>query len=331
MPITPRAHGLSNSELPSLFGVADKYARLNQYRYFLLLRVELISLALAATSSILSIVFEPAIASFLHIRVSSVRILGIIISGSDATRAAVNTVVPSTFVVLVVIVSTLRYILHLDDRWRQQRALAESIVGLAWRYVAHALPNELPYASQMGPVGEEAYFQTFQQFIEDSEGAVLPPASRSDFMITARMKELRDDNDLEQARVIYIQGRIKDMQNFYESRARRFRRQFVWLRFTFVFTLIIAVCVLPLGWLPIFTTCAAALTSWTEARQYEDLVQSNTTLYRRLAELAAQGNSVTLTGPNGQARWVRFVDQVETLFEGTNRVWLAHAYYTHSR
>jgi hypothetical protein len=325
---TPRGQkGIPNDQLPETFRIADKLAEGSQRLYFGILRVELIFLVLASAAGVVVQPFGPALKSILAqfgLRAGAIHVFGWTVPQDQVNLALATSLIPAVLM-LVVAASVLgRYAWHPDVHWRQQRAVAEGIAGLAWRYAMRAQPGELPDPPPGSLQGVDGFVQSFQQLLDEADGANLPsPVGPTARRITPRMEQIRAMTDPEQMRTIYIEGRILDQYGFYAKRSWRFARRRTWLRAGIVVAYVLAALALPFHGLSIFTTASAALGTWLGARQYEDLAQSYATLQRKLTALSQDGRALPLGAADGPARLARFVDEVETLFEGEHRQWLA--------
>jgi hypothetical protein len=316
------ALGLRDTDLPELWHKSDQHALRTQRQTLLLLRVELIFVVLATLTYFLSRPLVPALASMLGLSLGGVQLFGTTVDAQTVTNAVAGSIVPGVLIAISIVAAGLRFLLKPDAKWRNQRALAEACAGLAWRYSMHALPSDLPAATADGARDDAAFYADLDRLVAEAESLALTPPSDHSVQITARMRELRDQRDLEAQRAAYLTDRIGRQQRYYADRATVYYKRRNRLRWAMVGAYVVGGLLLPFNGLGVMTTAAGALGTWLAARHYEDFYQSYSSMARKLEERIDAARQLALSGGDAQQAWGQFVDHCETLLEGEHTQWL---------
>jgi hypothetical protein len=322
MPVPPHEPDLTDADMPALFHIADQAARRHQRRYFTLAAEEIVCLALIPTVWVFIQPWVPTFARMLggEGRDSSVWLWTVPTATVEATGLAVT--LPTLLLVAAFIIATLFYIGQTDERWRRSRAIAENVRASVWRYALHAQAGELPASAPGAPHADEAFALAMDVLLAKAEELGLSPLNPSVTQITQRMIEVRAIADQQQACMVYVAGRVKAEQTYYQRRATLFARRCRTLRQVVLVVTLVTIPSLFLHWLSLVPAGAAALGSWFGARQYDIFATNYASLERQLEARAAQGEWLDLSDALGRARLSRFVYEVETLLDGALRTWL---------
>lgn len=315
---------ITRDDLPELSRTASDAAGKSKNQYYRLAGAEAILLVLVAIAQLFTHSLGPQIADLLGLQVNDVHVLSFSIDAARVRDAIGAGIIPGALLVLVALVFIARVLLRPDDAWRGRRAVAESVVGLAWRFMMSALAGDLPNPEPGKKPGIEGFREEFDPLARDAEGLDLPQAKSSDEQITTVMRSLRDDPDLQIKAATYFQCRLENQLTFYTNRAKEFNGKTKRLRWaTAGIYLLGGLLLFPFGGLSVVSTAAGATGSWLAAKHYADLAQSYGGMQRKLTTLKTAAASLDLSGPDAAARLARFVDEVEGLLAAEHQDWLA--------
>ncbi|HEY7340388.1 MAG TPA: SLATT domain-containing protein [Ktedonobacterales bacterium] len=320
---------LEESELPSLFRIADRGASRSKWLYFFLVGGELICICLAAIAKIFGQQFAPGIVGIFHIRVVEIPFQGDHISGKDLTNKIAEYAFPTLFLALAGIMYLTRLIKRYDKYWRARRALAEAVRELAWRFSMRAMVADMRTAVPLTPdESKQAFAVEFEILKTQGDKLQLGPPEGQE--ITKKIAALRGKGGSEQ-RGDYLRGRVQEAKQWYAERAGHYR---IWmiifqgariLAYVFGGVLIFFNTFGSYG-LAAMTTIAGALGTWLVAKHYDDLSQSYAVVAGDLNYLHDSAPEVPPDSPSGGGdpgnSWVVFVDKIETILKGERQDWL---------
>ncbi len=307
--------------LPELYRTATRGAKQSQGRYFLLLRVELIAVVVAAIAQFALHPFGRQIAALIHFQLGNIQIFGFSFSSTTVTNTVAASLVSAAAVLFAIGAAALRFYLKLDEQWYQRRALAESVIGLAWRYSMEALAGELPGASPTAAQGDGGYAREYGVLLESARRMDLPPPpSGVDDIITPMMRALRQET-VPDKRTSYFAYRLDDQNNFYMKQAHQFHTSRNRLRWVVVGCYSVGALLLPFNGLAAMTTAAGSVGTWLAAKHYSDLSQSYSAMARELGVLRTQAQDMSLNGPLAASAWGQFVNELETKLDGEHQDW----------
>ncbi len=317
---------LDEALLPEWYHRADKASIATKGQYNLLLRTELTLVVLAACAQVVSHPFGSLLAQALHLHIGEVDALMFSVSAPVVTSAVASAIIPGIFITLAVVATVARYMLRLDERWHAQRALAEMVRELAWRYCMRALPGDIENPMQSDANGDDEYVTLLQDLTRNPPD--LAPPSPDDTQERAsweRMQALRKRIDLAQRRDAYVEGRLTDQRMYYSGHAQTYHARRNKLRWFMVGCYVVGGLLLPVNGLGAMTTMAGAIGSWLTGQQYEVLYQSYGKMTSDLTGLINLANEFRVGDPEAAQKWTTFVNGVEKLFEGERRDWKRHA------
>jgi hypothetical protein len=319
-----RSITLKQGDLPALYQATDTAAKRHQRWYILSIVAEIAFALLGALMLVLSQNpnFVDAASS-----IASVQVLGTtLVPLSLATAIALL----ATAITLVV-----RYIFKPGDKWRESRFLGERCATLAWRYATQATPADLDRAQDGQTDANRWYIDQIDDLLQQARPLDLPDVAGLE-ELTPAMSALRGA-PAEQRFKSYLEDRVIDQRNWYDRRARRFRRQRnFWRAVTVLIYVLGGLLVLahatslrdqvPFGILatnywPLVAAAGGAVTSYVAARHYDDLQQSYRYMAERLSGEIAVMRGFTAAGREREVG--EFVDRVETLMDAEHQQWHA--------
>jgi hypothetical protein len=320
---------LDDSELPSLFRIADRGASRSKWLHFFFVGGELVCICLAAIAKIFGQQFAPSIVGFFHIRVVEIPFQGDHISGKDLTNTIAGFALPTLLMALAGIMYLTRLVNRYDKYWRARRALAEAVRELAWRFSMRAMVADLRAAEPLIPdESNKAFGVEFGNLKNQGNSLQLGPPKGQE--ITDKIKALRGKGGSEQ-RDDYLRGRVQEAMQWYSKRASHYR---IWMN---IFQGARILAYLFGGFLIYFntfgsyglaamTTIAGALGTWLVAKHYDDLAQSYAVVAGDLNYRHDTAPTVPPDSPSGGGgpgnSWIVFVDKIETILKGERQDWL---------
>ncbi|MFC1409347.1 DUF4231 domain-containing protein [Streptacidiphilus sp. N1-12] len=211
-------------------------------------------------------------------------------------------------------------------RWYEGRAAAESVKTLAWKYVVRAWP----FAGEPdSPVADEAFLKQMDEvFVAFEESEVIPVGTRP--AITAEMRTLRQ-LPLALRRDLYLQERIRPQRTWYHSRADRCESATATWQLISTATIIIAAAVAVAQFLGLFdlhllgvcTTVVAAVTAWTQLKQFRPLASAYRLAASELGLIENQLTHFDLQGPMAEELWSRLSSDAEDAVSREHTIWRA--------
>jgi hypothetical protein len=227
-----------------------------------------------------------------------------------------------------------RYIWKPGEKWRESRFLGERCYMLAWRYAARATPVDLGRTQEGQTDANRWYLDQIDELLRQGRSLDLPDVQGLD-QLTPAMSELRNAS-VDQRFKTYLEDRAINQRNWYDRKARQFRRRRNYWRAVVVLIYVIGALLLiaestplrdlvPLGLLqtnywPLVVAAAGAVTGYVAARHYDDLQQS----YRYICErLSGEIDAVRAVTPSVEREVSEWVDRVETLMDSEHQQWHA--------
>lgn len=257
---------LQRSDFPELFRVADQVAQRGQRGYMQFVALELLVVFLAAFLGDLSDV----------------------VSATAPKQALILLLIALLAFSLIMQVVRFSDRLRLDQRWFHGRAVAESVKTSAWRYMMKAPPYD------DGTDADLELTDTLRRLGDDS--LLSPPrqaATGNGADVTAAMRATREATWTER-RQRYFDERLDDQINWYGAKAAFNARRARLVRLLSFLLQIVA-----LGnaiWLlmepssvwnlvGVWTTLAASVIAWSQARRYDDLQVSYAMAHQELEQI----------------------------------------------
>ncbi len=320
-----RSISLKQGDLPALYQATDTAAKRHQRWYILSILTEIAFALLGALTLVLSQNpdFINATSSIATVQISGMTVVPLSLATAIALLA--------TGITLVV-----RYIFKPGDKWRESRFLGERCATLAWRYAAKATPPDLGRAQEGQTDASRWYIDQIDELLQLAKPLDLPDVAGLE-ELTPAMSALRGA-PAEQRFKSYLEDRVIDQRNWYDRRARRFRRlRNSWRAVTVLIYVLGGLLVLahatslrdqvPFGLLatnywPLVAAAAGAVTGYVAARHYDDLQQSYRYMCERLSGEIAVMRAFTPTA-GSEREIAEFVDRVETLMDAEHQQWHA--------
>jgi len=322
-PASPASLSLNDKKtLPDLFATADDGAIRSQRWHFAFVWVELVFVSLAAVAELIGRQFAPAIADLLHIHGGPISVAVFTISATELRNWIGGNIVATVFMIIAILAFVARFWFRRAEFWRKQRALAEAIKSLAWRYVMHG-------------ISREAYLEEYSKQRQQSTDLRLPPPQDNATLITDAMTKIHDATPEEQY-TVYLKDRLRNQRIWYSNKATLFRKRTKWLHWDRGIAYGVGLLVVPIvgifiagigsGGFAVVTTIAGGFATWLVSRHYDDLSQSYTIMAHKLLEFETRAASILpesqARGASQQASWAAFINEVETFLDGEHQVWL---------
>lgn len=286
---------IGSSDLPSLYGASDMYSLAAQERAVKLLAVGLTTAIIAATAS-----------SF------------------EATGKAYGflcMVVAVSFCVGLVC-SSLMLAWRPERKWYSNRAVAESVKSIAWKYMTGAPPFEMSLTSQ----GAEGILKDELETLLKQTSKVGVDKCEHNDAITDMMRRVRNST-LETRLETYMQYRVDDQCNWYRDKSNwNAQRAVKWLIASIVMQAVAAMVAVamifnedalfnPAG---VFAAIASSMMAWLQFRRHQELEQSYHVAHQELA-LARMSSSQV----ESVEQLARYVADTETAISREHTGWLA--------
>lgn len=211
------------------------------------------------------------------------------------------------------------YLLRLkpESGWYDGRAVAESTKTLSWRYAVGGNPYPI------GDDADEAFELDIKGLGTDVEA--LQGAVTAGGRPTAWMRSLRSA-DLETRRSSYIQGRVRDQEEWYARKARENLRKARMWSLTLLVAEALGVVLALLKALSFITIDLASLAAaviasgvaWLAVKQHESIGAAYTMASRELASVHVQLLSV-----DDESRWAEEVASAEEAVSREHTMWRA--------
>jgi hypothetical protein len=216
-----------------------------------------------------------------------------------------------------------------QEEWYQGRSTAESVKALTWKYVVRAHPFE-------GEAENTAATQRFRDRIGDvtapAPGAAPLPDVAPDRVITAPMRAGRAA-PLKQRRELYLTDRVDAQRSWYLDRANECDHKALiwWLLTTSMFCGGIIMAVLEatdypsLRVLGSFSAAAAAMSAWSQLKQFRPLASSYRLAASELDRIARLLIRLDVTRPDAETVWAELARDAEDAISREHIVWRARS------
>lgn len=260
------------SDYPALYQAADAASLRNQILYNRLLRGELVLIVTTATLGAFSFLMPPSYGSWFAIVAAGLLAGAILTKGITQWR-------------------------DLSGTWFDGRAVAETLKSSTWRYMLRVDPFDDDAKC------DDEFTQEIRAILKARQGLadqlnVGPKGSRQ---ITEEMRCVRK-LPVQARRDYYITYRLDNQTDWYGNRAtlnRKASNFWFWSSlFAQVLALICAIVriawpLIPLSTLGLFTTAAAAMGAWTQARRNDELAKAYSLAYQELLTIRSFAESTT--------------------------------------
>jgi hypothetical protein len=320
-----RSLSLKQEDLPALYQATDTAAKRHQRWSIASILAETAFALLGALALVLgqNPTFVDAASSIAKVEVAGVTLIPLSLATAIALLATALTLV-------------VRYLFKPADKWRESRYLGERCATIAWQYATRATPVDLGRTPDASTDANRWYLDQIDDLLQQAAPLDLPDVRGLD-ELTPAMSALRDA-PVEQRFKAYLEGRAIDQRNWYDRRARDFRRKRNFWRAIIVLIYVVGAALVliyatpareqvPFGLLatnywPLVAAAAGAVTAYVATRHYDDLQQSYRYVCQRLS-----GEIAIMRGFSPSAERERdvaeFVDRVETLMDAEHQQWHA--------
>ncbi|MFL0200726.1 DUF4231 domain-containing protein [Exiguobacterium acetylicum] len=286
---------------PVYFIKADDIAKKQQKKYFIVLIANLSLLILGNLAAGLSTYFSEDYSDKL-------KIIGVV----------------SVFI--SIIFTFILFFAKYRDNWYEARALAESIKTMTWKYIAHSKPFNI-YSSDV----TVKFLSDINILLENHkriEKKILKKHKkiiRDEDVITNQMKKIQVLS-LIQIKDLYLESRIKKELEWYEFKAKKNKKAKIisgLLIVIFQITSVLSILFLnsstdsSLNLIGFFSTIAASIISWTQAKQYHELSVSYKVTARELRSIYDQGKNIEIE------KILEFIDDAEKAISREHTLWIA--------
>lgn len=280
-----------DTEYPALYRATNDTSIKAQHVYYCALFIILCSLVVASISSLFS--------------------------GDNKFSAILSVVLLSLAPLLSVFLAAKRY----DVTWYRARAAAESIKTMSWRYMMRAEPYDKDTARSL-------LITDLRQILSDVKefGHHLPSSAADSAQITEYMDNIRS-LDLSNRMAIYLKDRIDEQRTWYTKKAaynKRMATRWFWLMVVFQIAAGTAAAFriaysdfmyFPTG---IFTTAAASVLAWIQAKRFQDLGTSYILTAQEIGMIKSLHSEI-----NGEEPFSKFVGDAENAFSREHTQWKA--------
>lgn len=219
-----------------------------------------------------------------------------------------------------------------QEQWYQGRSAAESMKSLTWKYVVRAEP----FGGPDEPAAKhflDALRDVPQSFLEDDrspDGKGAP--KQTEPRITPLMRDERR-KPLQQRRSLYLTERVYAQKTWYLGRADSCDQQAqVWaLGMALMLLAGVVVAVLETEFYPglhalgLFSAGAAAVSAWTQLKQFRPLASAYRLAAAELERVAAQLTRIDLTARDAEQTWSRLAARAEDAISREHIVWRARS------
>ncbi|MFF0492533.1 DUF4231 domain-containing protein [Nocardia sp. NPDC004068] len=284
-----------DSSMPQLFQAADLASLEGQRSYVGGIRRRLLCLVVAALSGIVAWRLGRGHVDLLGL-VGTVAFVGAILEESSLWRR------------------------RPDKAWYDGRAVAESAKTLAWKFAAGGLPFPIHMTTDDATRGLVEKLDELDDQFADLQLEPVAAPQISDWMIESRSKPFAA------RKTMYIEGRIRDQQRWYATKAtynKRRSKQWRVALFSLEFagavaslsTAVIQTSLMP-G--PALAMIAGAAIAWVETKQHDSLARAYSAACTDLSNAEAK-----LQIAASEDAWAREVDDAEEAISREHVVWLA--------
>ncbi|WP_042364963.1 DUF4231 domain-containing protein [Streptacidiphilus neutrinimicus] len=217
---------------------------------------------------------------------------------------------------------------HPQTLWFESRAAAESIKGLVWRYSIRSRPFE---GEAHAPDADEQFLDEISEIFEIYRGLGVIGAEEQP-SITAEMTHLRGQS-LAVRREIYLRERVRSQRVWYTGKADAYdNKSTVWSMATLAaicFGLALALLqisgALHVHALGTFATIGAAITAWTQLKQFRPLAAAYRVAARELEQIENRLARLNPAEPGAEELWSRLAREAESTLAKEQAVWRARS------
>lgn len=286
-------------DFPNYYQAADSISIKSQNAYLNIIRVDLISMIIAALLAIYS--FQDVNQKFwIYCFTGFFLLLGLI---------------------LTIVLKSKKY----EDVWYQGRALAESSKTLTWRFITCAEYFEQSLALN---TVKERFIERIREVANEFKelSASMDSKILNQEIITSKMLEVRNLS-MDERKEYYIKNRIEEQQNWYSKKAEwnkgRYNLWF-WIILASQFFAIVSVVILmnnpESNWniVGLLTTIASSAISWLQIKQHQEQKQAYTTASEELNFIKELSYNV-----NTEDQLSEFILDSENAISREHTLWLA--------
>lgn len=289
---------MKNEHYPGLFRSADAASLSAQRTYLVLQRAYLGSLILGSLIGAFSTLVTGAADMWLHSTLAIILAVGLLVLWVTRSRQD-------------------------DKAWFDCRVVAESTKTATWRFMMGAPPFDTDDSV------EQRFISELREIRQARPGSEKHFAGRIDAdaaAITDFIRQMRL-NAFTTRKAFYLEQRLQDQKSWYSRKAnmnacvgdRWFWATVVLQALAVVIAIIWAASGgLQVNAVPFFTTCAAALTAWTQVKRHDELKQSYSLAAQELSELESIVTSLT-----DETQFPQLVEQVEDAISREHTMWRA--------
>jgi hypothetical protein len=304
---TSVAAPLSHRDFPAIYRAADTISLRYQRQYTWEVRWELLLLIVGATA------------------------------GVGTAQATINGTRVDWAAALAVIAFLMGFSLQLAQiiqqpsrYWYAGRAVAESVKTVTWRYAVGGKPfiraeSNTPETDVQRSETEQLLQQKLIDILTEQAKQTPLDLKPDRAEITPAMRELREQ-PLDIRRSMYEAGRLRNQQQWYANRARendiRVKLWSALLLFlelaAAVAALLKAINIIQIDLLGIFGTVIAAVMTWLQLRQHQNLAQAYS-----VAALELQTILNTINDQQTEAAWAVYVNDAEEAISREHTLWVS--------
>lgn len=289
---------MQNDHYPGLFRSADTASASAQKTYLQLQRVHLGSLILGSIIGASTALVTNTLSTWLYTAMAIVLSLGLLILWLARSR-------------------------NDDKACFDCRAIAESVKTVTWRFMMSAPPFQRDDRIEERFISE---LREIRQARPDAHRRFAGVTDADASAISEFMRQMRSQ-PFDERKAFYIEGRLREQKSWYSHKAKLNARSGARWFWTTVglqtFAVMIAVIQAAAGGLgvnfvPILTTCAAAVAAWSQMKRHDELAQSYALAAQELGELESIAHRLAVEGDFPQ-----LVEQVEEAISREHTMWCA--------
>lgn len=191
-------------------------------------------------------------------------------------------IVYSVIIALLIVSSTvctwLVHTSHLQKKWYDGRAIAESIKTMSWKYINYAHPYDDSNA-------EELFEGDIKTILEKRKNIYQHLALSNEEETKLITDEMKDFKRLpfEERKELYLKQRIKHQINWYKNKARKNacdKKKWFYVALSFQLLAILATYILfwnsglGINFVGLFATISTSLISWIQVKRYQELFEA---------------------------------------------------------
>jgi hypothetical protein len=217
---------------------------------------------------------------------------------------------------------------HPQTLWFESRAAAEAIKGLVWRYAIRSRPFDGPAYS---PEADELFLDEVTEIFEIYRGlGVIGEDAQPE--ITAGMAHLRSQG-LAVRREVYLRERVRAQRVWYTGKADAYdNKSTVWslatlaaICFGFALAVLQMFGDLHFHALGTFATLGAAITAWTQLKQFRPLAAAYRVAAKELEQTENRLTRMNPAEPGAEELWSRLAREAESTLAKEQAVWRARS------